>query len=283
VLERGDLKLGFADGAFTLHYYETTLPLEPASTRPILQRALELARPSVDPEASIEMESILTALQNLPPRTTIDPGKVTERAREQTVIKRRLKTLCEEHPPVQEAIQQAIEQIQSARDQHAYDTLDAVLNAQNYRLSFWRVAGEEINYRRFFDINTLAAIRMERGEVFDAAHRLIFELIKNGEVQGVRIDHVDGLYHPQRYLRKLQERYAETLGLTGVTNGLYLLVEKILGSDEHLRLDWPVHGTTGYEFASQALAVLVDRDAGRLMTRTYEKFVETPPRYHELV
>ena len=124
---------------------------------------------------------------------------MAERSREGTIIKRRLRVLCEGFPKVREAIEQATEQIQAPGDEHAYDEFDQLLNAQNYRLSFWRVAGEEINYRRFFDINALAAIRMERGDVFEAAHQLIFELIKNNEVHGLRIDHVDGLYHPRRY------------------------------------------------------------------------------------
>ncbi|HEV7404800.1 MAG TPA: malto-oligosyltrehalose synthase [Chthoniobacteraceae bacterium] len=283
VLEKGELKLVFSDGVFTVHYYSTVLPVEPVSTRKILQAALRSVREGAAAEAILEMESILTALDHLPARTETEAGKVAERAREGTIIKRRLRTLCEGFPKVCEAIEQATEQIQAPGDEHAYDEFDKLLNAQNYRLSFWRVAGEEINYRRFFDINGLAAIRMERGEVFEAAHRLIFELIKNNEVHGLRIDHVDGLYHPRRYLAKLQSRYAETLGLSGVTNGLYLLVEKILGNDEHLRADWPVHGTTGYEFANQALAVLIDRDAQPVLTAAYRDYVDAPPRFHELV
>jgi (1->4)-alpha-D-glucan 1-alpha-D-glucosylmutase len=283
VLERGELKLVFKDGVFTVHYWSTVLPVEPVSTRKILQTALAKVREGAAAEAILELESILTGLDHLPLRTETQASKVAERAREGTIIKRRLRTLCESFPKVREAIEQATEQIQAPGDEDAFDEFDKLLNAQNYRLSFWRVAGEEINYRRFFDINGLAAIRMERGEVFDAAHQLVFELIKNDEVQGLRIDHVDGLYHPRRYFAKLQSRYAETLGLNGVTNGLYLLVEKILGNDEHLRADWPVHGTTGYEFANQALAVLVDRDAQPVLSDTYRQYVVAPPRFHELV
>ncbi len=283
VLEKGELKLVFHEGVFTVHYWSTVLPVEPVSTRKILQGALRMVREAASAEAILELESILTALDHLPARTETEAGKVAERSREGTIIKRRLRVLCEGFPKVREAIEQATEQIQAPGDEHAYDEFDQLLNAQNYRLSFWRVAGEEINYRRFFDINGLAAIRMERGDVFEAAHQLIFELIKHNEVHGLRIDHVDGLYHPRRYFARLQSRYAETLGLTGVTNGLYLLVEKILGNDEHLRADWPVHGTTGYEFANQVLAVLIDRDAQPVLTETYRDYVDRPPRFHELV
>src|SRR5262249_48445344 len=89
-------------------------------------------------------------------------------------------------------------------DPHSFDLLDGLLDEQVYRLAFWRVAAEEINYRRFFDINELAAIRMEQPEVFAAAHRLLFRLVRDGIVTGLRIDHPDGLYRPAEYFRRLQ-------------------------------------------------------------------------------
>ena len=130
----------------------------------------------------------------------------------------------------------------------SFDAFDELLNMQAYRLSYWRVASEEINYRRFFDINNLAAIRMELPAVFEATHRFIFELIEKGAINGLRIDHVDGLWLPRDYLEKLQQRTAKVLGAPEGSNPLHLLVEKILLGDERLREDWPVHGTTELRF-----------------------------------
>src|SRR5207247_7691012 len=115
--------------------------------------------------------------------------------------KRRLERLCAEAPQVQQAIEKALAQINGkAGDARSFDTLDELLNAQSYRLAFWRVAAEEINYRRFFDVNDLAAIRVELREVFDAADKLLFELVDSDVVRGLRIDDADGMYRPLVYL-----------------------------------------------------------------------------------
>jgi (1->4)-alpha-D-glucan 1-alpha-D-glucosylmutase len=184
---------------------------------------------------------------------------------------------------VREAIESVVEEIQRGGDTKSFDALDELISAQPYRLSSWRVAAEEINYRRFFDINQLAAIRMELPEVFEATHRLVFELIKSGAVTGLRIDHVDGLFHPRAYLEQLQQRTAELLGSDAQKRPLYLLVEKILGDREHLRSDWPIHGTTGYEFANQVTGVLIDPAAESAFSSLYTKVIGLPVSFPELV
>ncbi|MGV3533144.1 MAG: malto-oligosyltrehalose synthase [Chthoniobacteraceae bacterium] len=283
VLEQGQLRLVFSEGIFTVHYYETVLPIEPGSTNTILQRALEHVRDAVPEEAVQELESIITAIPHLPSRIESEPDRVAERAREQMIVKRRLKSLCDETPGVEEAIQYVVARTNAPGDRNAQDMLDELLNNQNYRLSYWRVAGEEINYRRFFDINSLAAIRMEEPAVFDATHQLIFELIKEGSVTGLRIDHVDGLYDPKQYLEMLQEKHAEVTGLPPGSRGLYVVVEKILAINERLRKDWPVQGTTGYEFTNQVVSLLTDQSAEKSFTAIYERFTGLHARFHDIV
>jgi (1->4)-alpha-D-glucan 1-alpha-D-glucosylmutase len=207
----------------------------------------------------------------LPDRTETDPAKVAERTREKEIIKRRLARLCQESEAARAAIANAVEEIQ--RGGEGVDQFDRLISAQPYRLAYWRVAAEEINYRRFFDINNLAAIRMELPEVFNATHRFVFELVGRGAVTGLRIDHVDGLWDPRSYLEQLQRRYAEVVNCVHEGRPLYLLVEKILGNDERLRPDWLVHGTTGYEFANQVIAALIDTDAEATLTETYTRFI----------
>ncbi|MDB6120147.1 MAG: treY, partial [Verrucomicrobiaceae bacterium] len=264
VLEGGQLKIQFSNGAFSLHYYGTVLPLDPKSTRVILRRAGEQMNPVPD-----ELESILTALDNLPSLNESDAARITERGREKGIIRERLTRLCATDPAVNEAINATLsEWCDSSAGGAAHDRLDALLSVQAYRLSYWRVAAEEINYRRFFDINTLAAICVELPEVFDATHRLLLQLVSEGKVNGVRIDHIDGLALPLAYLETLRDRLAEASGGTP-----YLVVEKILGKDESLPAAWPIHGTTGYEFAAGCTAVLVDGAAGPLFTGLYTKFL----------
>jgi len=278
VLERGELKVHFEAGRFWLDYYALRLPLGPRSTRPLLKRAEELLA-----EAPVELKSILTAVEHLPPSTETDPEKIAERRREKDVIRTRLDKLCEEVPAVREAIARTLTELHDTNDPTSFDRLDALISNQPYRLSSWKVAAEEINYRRFFDVNTLAAIRMELPEVFDATHKLLFELIGSGAVNGVRIDHIDGLANPREYLRNLQTGASGALGTPAEKHAIYLLVEKILGPGEKLRADWPVHGTTGYEFANQVTEVLVDRTAERPLTEAYNRFVGRQLGFHELV
>src|SRR5262249_37905780 len=146
-------------------------------------------------------------LGHLPSRTEQDPVRVQERHREKEVLKRRLATLVGESPAVREFVDANVLRYNGVKgDPRSFDRLDELLAAQTYRLSFWQVAGDEINYRRFFDINELAAIRMEEPAVFEAAHRLVFRFVREGAVTGLRIDHPDGLFAPARYLRDLQRR-----------------------------------------------------------------------------
>ncbi len=278
VLERGELKVQFEAGRFWLDYYALRLPLGPRSTRPLLKRASELLA-----EPPVELMSILTAIEHLPASTETAPEKIAERMREKDVIRNRLNRLCDETPAVREAITRALAELHDPEDPASLDRLDALISNQPYRLSSWKVAAEEINYRRFFDVNSLAAIRMELPEVFDATHQLLLDLIARGAVNGVRIDHIDGLANPREYLRTLQTCAGAALGDTADKQAVYLLVEKILGPTEKLRGDWPVHGTTGYEFTNQVTELLVDRSAERKFTETYSRFVGRQLRFHEIV
>ena len=196
------------------------------------------------------------------------------------LILRRIPVRSDGAPPDQDEIENALRILEGeAGNPTSFDAIHELLEVQAYRLSYWRVAAEEINYRRFFDINTLAAIRVEIPEVFEAAHKLVFELLSRGDVTGLRIDHIDGLWDPRAYLRQIQDRYSALAG-----GKLYLLVEKILDpTREQLPTDWPVHGTTGYEFANQVALVLVNSNSAKHLTKTYEKFSRQTANFNDLV
>ena len=276
VLERGELQVRFEEGTFYLLYGQRRLPIAPGTYRYILDIALKNLVEHKDEDFYAELQSVLTALEYLPKRTETDPKRIAERAREKEIIKRRLERRCAEAPQVQHAIEKALAQINgNPGDPRSFDKLDELLNAQSYRLAFWRVAAEEINYRRFFDVNDLAAIRVELPEVFDTVHRLLLELVRTGAVTGLRIDHPDGLYLPHEYFSKLQQRSAKALGmrLPGDRRAIYMLAEKILTGSEVLPKDWPVHGTTGYDFANQVAQLLVDSSAETAVTKTFHRFI----------
>jgi (1->4)-alpha-D-glucan 1-alpha-D-glucosylmutase len=148
-----------------------------------------------------------------------------------------------------------------AGDARSFDKLDALIQEQHYRLAFWKVASEEINYRRFFDVTEMVALKMELPEVFNETHRLIFEWLKAGKITGLRIDHPDGLWNPKEYLHRLQGHHPS-----------YVVVEKILSGEEQLPRDWEVEGTTGYDFLNRVNGVFVDGSKGSEFDAIYREF-----------
>jgi (1->4)-alpha-D-glucan 1-alpha-D-glucosylmutase len=282
VLERGELVLRYDDSRFKIEYYEQWFPVSPRSTALVLRRVLDRMNdtPEAPEDDRIELESIVTALEHLPPRTCTDARSVAERRRENVVSRRRVATLQGSSEPFRRALQATLAEFNGeVGDPHSFDRLAELLDDQPYRLSFWRVAAEEINYRRFFDINDLAGVRVERPEVFEATHRLILKLVEEGKVTGLRIDHPDGLYDPEDYLRTLQAESIRRLD----GSSIYLLVEKILTGEEQLSRDWPVAGTVGYDFLNRVNALFVARDAAPSMTATYTQFLDERQNFAELV
>ncbi len=210
VLEAGQLTLAYEAGEFSIRYFSHRFPVAPRSYGFILQQSLEALERAQGAEApaTLEYHSIVTAIKNLPPRTETDPARLTEIHREKEVIKRRLAALTSENPHVAAFIDEAVKAINGRPgDARSFDGLEELLDEQVYRLAYWRVASDEINYRRFFDVNELAALSMEKPEVFTATHQLIMRLVRERSVAGLRIDHPDGLYDPAQYLHRLQEEF----------------------------------------------------------------------------
>ncbi|WP_243372199.1 malto-oligosyltrehalose synthase [Geotalea sp. SG265] len=317
VLENGELRLVFDEGSFSVAYYETMLPLEPSSWLQILKYRLEVVEGafSADAPPLQELLSIITALQHLPPTTEHDPEKVAERYREKEVVKKRLMLLCGQSVEILNFITENVAIFNGATGEPAsFDLLDELLCAQVYRLSFWKVATEEINYRRFFDINALSAIRMEDPVVFRETHALVLRLIREGKVTGLRIDHVDGLYDPLTYLERLQ-KYCFIQRCLGTGEGpqpagadaeaqwlktcsddysriiadhpsykpLYIICEKILLKGEQLPEEWPVFGTTGYDFLNYLNGIFIHQENLKWLDRSYTRFIRQTINFAEAV
>jgi (1->4)-alpha-D-glucan 1-alpha-D-glucosylmutase len=267
VLERQELQLLYANGAFVVRYHDNRLPVAPDTYGMVLGDELGSWLESHAGEPADELQSILTAAEHLPSRSSREAEAIALRAREKEVVKRRLAALTASSPAVDVLIKACLRRFNGIAGQpRTFDRLDALLNAQSYRLAHWRVASEEINYRRFFDVNQLAALRMEDPAVFDEVHRFVFELVRRGAATGLRIDHVDGLFAPGDYLNRLQSRLSPN-------RDFYIVVEKILGQGEELSRDWPVHGTTGYEFASVVNNLFVDQRNERALDDIYKRVI----------
>lgn len=265
VLERGEILLEYSSGSFVIKYYDHNLPVRPYSYADILEQAITFyeenpSDKSYDILENIqELKSIARAAHNIPVTDITEeesPGDVSEeRMTEMTVIRRRLRQLVEASPHIHRAIQRTLEVFNPPGGSlpEAYDPLHSLLEMQHYRLCYWKVATEEINYRRFFDINHLGAVRMEIPEVFQRTHALLFRLIREGKVQGLRIDHPDGLYDPVGYFQKLREGCRLSMIEGGYPpDDFYIVVEKILEHEERIPSDWQVDGTTGYHFLNSS-------------------------------
>ena len=316
VLENGELRLSFVEGAFFVSYYDHTLPIIPKTYNHILTLNLEGLKQELSPEAPQfhELMSIVTALRNLPPTTETDPERIAERYREKEVVKRRIWNLYQNSSAIRGQIDRNVAIMNGTRgDAHSFDLLDALLSEQVYRISHWRVATEEINYRRFFDINSLGAIRMEDPVVFDKTHRLIFSLIKSGQITGLRIDHADGLQDPEDYFKRLQsacfnsicgdvvesqqdadtgdeksegvlrEMYGRILEADPSYKPLFIIGEKILLKAEKIPEGWPVFGTTGYDYANQVNGLFVDTTQAKVFETLYTRFMHHRIDFQDVV
>ena len=263
-LERGELELRFErdSGSFAVYYGPHRLPLDPRTYPRILDRVAALV-------SSSELENIRRALAALPDRRAPTTEQIFERSREKEVHKRRLAALAASDSTVAAALDAAVRSFTgTAVEPASFDALHELLELQSFHLAYWRVASEDINYRRFFDVNDLAALRVDNEAVFEATHRRVLSLIREGQIDGLRIDHVDGLYDPGGYLHRLQRRIAELTGREW-PRALYLVVEKISLSFEHLPDDWPVHGETGYHFANVVNRMFIDAATRTRMDRVY--------------
>jgi len=315
VLESGKIRLVYENGSFSFHYHDHVLPVSPCSYIRILEEPRDtlIATGELNENPLRELQSILTALNYLPPRTATEWPKIEERNREKEVIKKRLAKLTKKSAAVLQAIERTVQEFNGKIGHPAsFDRLDALIDAQAYRPADWRVATEEINYRRFFDINELAALRIEAPDVFEATHRLLFQLIADGKVTGVRIDHPDGLWDPTAYFRRLQEEcirgqvrvkllqrgttetaeqeinerieaeLREREQRPNATWPLYVVAEKILCDDEELPRTWAIAGTTGYDFLCQVNGLFINTDAEAPLTQLHREFVGRPVDFQEL-
>ena len=290
-LEAGHIRVVADQEGFHLEYYDKLLPLDP-QTIPMIFEPLAAETPQ-------ELRNLLSGLRNLPSHSATDGDAVRQRRRTVPSLLQALKELLTKSEPVRQSVDSAVAQMNGRPgDARSFDPLHRLLEAQVYRLAHWRVSGEEINYRRFFDVNDLIGLCMENPRVFAATHQLLRHLLADDMVHGLRLDHCDGLLNPKQYMIRLQMLYAASqcggptprppLAENGIEleiqqvfgqhdwmnrrAPLYTVVEKILEAGEDLPVEWPVDGTSGYEFTTLVNGVFIDRRNERAFTNLYHRF-----------
>ncbi len=269
VLERDELVLAWTGDRITVRYFEHVFPIDPATA----PRVLRVAAADVisDPNGAAALQQAIAAFERMPNRNRITLQGKVERYRLAEEGWLALAAAMSAHPAVRDAVTRAIGRGEFARGDAGRARLLSFLDAQAYRLSFWRRAARECNYRRFFEINELAALRMEDPTVFGERHRLLLGWIADGLIDGLRIDHVDGLYDPQGYLHRLRQAVHERLPRREQHFPIY--VEKILSSGERLPGDWQVAGTTGYEFMNDLESIFIEAAGAAEVEKGYRRII----------
>lgn len=301
-LESGHIQVAIEDGRGKVNYYDHSMPLAPRSL-PLIFAERETA------ELPERFRDLLRDLSHIPPNDTADSSLAAQRrAQLEEIMPKIRKVLADSQN--QKAIAAALQKVNGKKgDARSFDRLHEILEAQPYRLAFWRVSAEEINYRRFFDINDLVGLRMENAAVFAATHCLIRSLLAERQVTGLRVDHCDGMFNPRQYLIRLQLLYIASQcrgsspvapvaengieseirdGLRGydwsaVQGPLYVVVEKILEPREALPREWPVRGTSGYDFVHFVNQVFIQRENEKRFNYLYERVIGRTADPNEII
>ncbi len=266
VLESGEvaLRLDAAAGRISAMYYETRLPISPLDYAALLEPAVA----NCEGEAARRLATLVRDFQDLSEQKGSDRA-LLESAR---ALQARLTERLAQYPELQPAIDAVL-----ARQSSDWRALGELLDRQAYRAAYWRVSVDEINYRRFFDINDLAGLRVERQALFESMHRRVFEFIAQGKVQGLRIDHVDGLLDPGEYVERLQAAAGN------VDEPIYIVIEKILAPHESLPESWPVAGTTGYDTLNLVGGLFVDPASERALSLLYRRYTRRGEAFDDLL
>ena len=283
-LESGELKLLFQDGKFFFQYFDSLFPLAPKSYHTILGHRDERIRDVLgeDAPAYHEFSGILASLLELVRADRRSAETASERRLRYASTRGRLASLAKASPEVAQFLEENVREINGRQgDPASFAFLQRLLAEQSYKLSFWQNLNESINYRRFFTIADLVGVRVEDPIVFEATHGAILRLVAKSPLAGLRIDHIDGLRDPLTYLNQLQERLA-----TGSQQGAassYIVVEKILEQSEDLPADWPVSGTTGYDYLNAANGLFVEPQGARRIEEIYAEFIGRRQNFDDVV
>ena len=257
VLENGELALTLDEQGLCLRYHDLRLPLAPASYRAVVEYRRDSLMDALG-AAHLAVEELVSLIE----------------AAGTAAIKRWLVETYRVHGALRDALDENMRRFVDVKgDPGGRERMERLLADQAYRLAFWRTGTREINYRRFFDVSGLVGVRVEDSAVFEATHELVLRLVREGKITGLRVDHIDGLYDPTEYLRRLQRQLAPATTAEGSTPDFSIIVEKILTGDETLPDEWPVSGTTGYDFLNTVNGIFIDASGLEALDATYAEFI----------
>jgi (1->4)-alpha-D-glucan 1-alpha-D-glucosylmutase len=300
VLESGELVLTLDEAGLNVRYYDYRLPLEVKSYDMVLSRTLashQSRAGSAGPHLN-QLPTIIAAIEGLSPYDATGPQDLAARHRSTRRIKEQLLDRSKHTPEFSRYLEQALALFNGKPggkpggepgDPASFDRLHQLLCRQPYRLLYWKTGRDRLNYRRFFDIAGLAGVRVEDPRVFAATHSLALRLAREGKIEGLRLDHIDGLYDPAGYLRRLQEELPsgdngpDQRSARDSGQNFYVVVEKILSHDETLPPDWPVAGTTGYDFLNALNGVFVDREGFATLENGYHRIIGSSASFEDVV
>jgi (1->4)-alpha-D-glucan 1-alpha-D-glucosylmutase len=284
-LKNQELQLIFVRGSFFVKHHDGLFPVAPRSYPMILTHRRHALEEKLRPDSASFQEylGIIAALSAVPIRDCVPIDAAGDRRLQIEAIKERLRKLYENQPEFRAFVDENLKIFNGKRGvASSFRYLDHLLSEQAYVLSYWQNVNAEINYRRFFSINDLVGVRVEDPMVFDATHNVVFHLIERGAVTGLRIDHIDGLRDPLAYLRRVQEKLHSS-GEPESASQFYVIVEKILSGPEELPAEWPVQGTTGYEYLNAVNRLFVHPEGGRAAEQTYVAFLKNKVNYQDLL
>ena len=282
VLENRELELVFGRRGFAVRYWETLLPVDPGTLGPVLREIDGFLEKDERKEAGEARQVLASLLGDITRMSSRDPARFLRRLRSRSGerVQKSLRRLWRSSLPFREAVERTLSEFNGIRGiPSSFDRLDSLLDAQVYWLSHWKTVTRTLNYRRFFDVADLVGVRMEDERVFEAFHRTLLDWVANKTVTGVRVDHVDGLRDPAMYLRRLVHRLQKARPQAPAL----VWVEKILSGDESLPSDWPVMGTTGYEFMNRVMAATGDPEGVRLLREWYAREIAPGADFAEMV
>jgi (1->4)-alpha-D-glucan 1-alpha-D-glucosylmutase len=283
VLDSGELSIYYEDGRFFLRYFDQIFPITPASYAQILRFSERELHHAVEEGSAPEQEwqGIAAAADTIALDRGVSQQAATERRTKAEHLRERLRQLIGSSPEIAKFVDQTLAAINGSKgDPQSFRGLERLLGGQHYRLAFWQAASDSINYRRFFSITDLVGVRVEDPAVFDATHEAIIRVGGKPNVSGFRIDHIDGLRDPKGYLARLRERLAAN---ASGTDPAYLLVEKILARDEPLPADWPIEGTTGYDYMNYANRLMVDGEGAKKVQDFYARWTNSNTDFQEIL
>jgi (1->4)-alpha-D-glucan 1-alpha-D-glucosylmutase len=270
-LEEGKIRLELNENGFHVRYYEYRLPLCLSSYSYIIHG---------NPEKSLltqsEPKSEIKKLRHLGKRFDLLADQSSDENRHRLVneAKQELWSIYNENGQLKDYIDRVLNFYNGKNERKIkFQPLKTLLHKQYFNLALWKKASEQINYRRFFYLNEFIGLKVEKTEVFEFIHQLIFSLVQDGKITGLRIDHVDGLYDPTGYLARLREKFGDT----------FIIVEKILEAHEKLFDCWPVQGTTGYEFANRVNGLFCRKENEKAFSKTYKHFTSLDMNYDRLL